>query len=85
METDTKALFISYGKPCMQTTIDSMRKQVKELFIATPIQKECPPHNGRSTATDNASQLNVIIANILKQGCLKNAKTLSNFCAKRNV
>ena len=44
--------------------------------------KEYTPHICRSAATSKASQLNVDIAEILKEDCLKNAKTFFNFYKK---
>ena len=73
VQTDTKALFITYGKPFRAAAIDSMRRWVKDLFIETSILKEYTPHTCRSAATSKVSQLNVDIAEILKQGCWKNA------------
>ena len=82
VQTDTKALFITYGKTFGAAAIDSMRRRVKNLFIETSILKEYAPHTCRSAATNKASQLYVNIAEILKQGCWKNAKTLFNFYNK---
>ena len=78
MQTDTKALLITYVKSFRAATIDSMRRCVKELFIETPLLSEYTPHTCRQTATSKASQLNVDIAKILKQGCQKNAKSFFN-------
>ena len=50
-----------------------MKRWVKELFIETSILKEHTPHTCRSAATSKASQLNVDIAEILKEGCWTNA------------
>ena len=44
LHTDTKALFITYGKPFRAAAIDSMRRWVKELFIETSILKEYTTH-----------------------------------------
>ena len=79
VQTDTKALFITYDKPFRAAAIDSMRRWVKDLFIETSILKEYTPHICRSGATSKAGQLNVDIAKILKQGCWKNAKTFFDF------
>ena len=79
VQTDTKALFITYGKRFRAAAIDSVREWVKELFRGTSILKEYTSHTCRSAATSKASQLNVDIAKILKQGSWKNAKTFSNF------
>ena len=65
VQTDTKALFITYGKPFRAAAIDSRKRWMKFLFIETPILKECTPHTCRSVATSNACQLNVDIAEIL--------------------
>ena len=67
-----------------QQAIDSMRRWVKELFIETSILKEHTPHTCGS-APAKASQLNVDIAEISKQGCWKNAKILFNFYKKDTV
>ena len=80
VQTDTKALFITYGKPFRAVAIDPVRRWVKELFIETSILKEYTPHTCRSAATSKTSELNVDIAEILKQGYLKNATTFFNFC-----
>ena len=37
VQTDIKALFITYGKPFSAVAIDLMRRWVKELFIETSI------------------------------------------------
>ena len=82
VQTDTKALFITYGKPFRAAAIDSVKRWVKELFIETSILKEYTPDTCRSAATSKARQLNVEIAEILKQGCWKNARTFFNFYKK---
>ena len=82
VQSDTKALFITYGNPFRAAAIDSMRRWVKDLFIETSILKEYTPHICKSAATGKASQLNVDIAKILKQGCWTNAKTFFNFYKK---
>ena len=82
VQTYTKALFITYGKSFRAAAINSMRMWVKDLFIERSIVKEYTPHTCRSTATSKASQLNVDIAEILKQGCWKNAKTFYNVYKK---
>ena len=82
MQTYTNALFITNGKPFRVAAIDSMRRWVKELFMETSILKEYTPHTCRSAATSKASQLNVDIAEILKQGCWKNAKIFFSFYKK---
>ena len=81
VQSDTEALFITYGKPFKAAAIDSVRRWVKDLFIETSILKEYTPHTCRSAATSKASQLNVDIAEILKQGCWKITKTF-NFYKK---
>ena len=53
---------------------------MKELFKETSILKEYTPHTCRSAATSKTSELNEDIAEILKQGYLKNATTFFNFC-----
>ena len=78
VQTYTKTLFITYGKPSRAATIDSMRRWVKHLFIEMSILKQYIPHTCRSAATRKANQLNVDTAKILKQGCWKNAKTFFN-------
>ena len=82
VQTDTKTLFITYGKPFRAAAIDSTRRWVKDRFIETSILKEYTPHICRSAANSKASQLNVDIAKILKQSCWKNTKTFFNFCKK---
>ena len=82
VQTDTKALFITYGKPFRAAAIGWMRRWVKDLFIKTSILKEYTPHSCRSAATSKASQLNIDIVEILKQGCWKNAKTFFNVYKK---
>ena len=82
VQTDTKALLITYGKPFRVAAIDSVRRWVKDLFIEKSILKEYTPHTCRSAATSKASQLNVDIAEISKQVCWKNAKTFFNFYKK---
>ena len=69
VHTETKLLFITYGKAFRAAAIDSMRGWVKDLFTETSILKECALHNCRSAATSKASQLNKDIAKILKKGC----------------
>ena len=69
VQTDTKALFITYDKPFRAAAIDSMRRWAKDIFIETSILKEYTSHTCRSAATSRASQLNVDIAKILKRGC----------------
>ena len=69
VHTDTKPLFITYGKPFRAAAIDSMRGWVKDIFIETSILKECALHTCRSAATSKGSQLNKDIAEILKKGC----------------
>ena len=61
VQTDTKALFITYGKPFRAAAIDSMRRWVKDLFIETSILKEYTTEICRSAATSKASQLDVDI------------------------
>ena len=61
-------------KPFRAAAIDSMRRWVKDLFIETSILKWYTHTLG--------SQLNVDFAEILKQGCWKNAKTFFNFHKK---
>ena len=78
MQTDTKTLFITYGKPFRATAIDSIR-WVKDLLVETSILKEYTPNTCRLAATSKASQLSV---DILKQGYWKNAKTFFNFYKK---
>ena len=68
-QTDTKALFITYGKPFRAAATGSISGWLKELFIETSILKEYTRRTCRSAATSKASQLNVDIAKILKQGC----------------
>ena len=46
------------------------------------ILKEYTPHTYRSAATSKASQLNVDVTKILKQGYWKNAKKFFNFYKK---
>ena len=70
VEIDTKTLFITYGKPFTAAVIISMRRWVKDLFIGTFFLK------------NTHHQLNVDIAEILKQDCWKNAKTFFNFYKK---
>ena len=82
VQTDTKALFITYGKLFRAAAINSMKRWEKDLFIETSILKEYTTHTCISAATSKASQLNVDIAEILKQGCWKNAKTFFNFYKK---
>ena len=82
VQTYTNALFITNGKPFRVAAVDSMRRWVKELFMETSILKEYTPHTCRSAATSKASQLNVDIAEILKQGCWKNAKIFFSFYKK---
>ena len=53
VQTDTKALFITYGKGFRAAAIDSMRRGVKDLFVETFILNEYTPHTYRSTATSN--------------------------------
>ena len=86
LQTDNKAILITYVKPFTSAAIDSMRRWVKELFIETSILK-----NTRHTPVDQLLPANksifgnVDIAENLKQGCWKNAKTFLNFCKKDNV
>ena len=82
MQTDTKALFLTYGKPLRTAAIDSMKRWMKDIFIEMSILKEYTPRTCRSAATSKASQLNVEIVEILKQGCSKNATTFFNFYKK---
>ena len=82
VQTDTKALFITYGKPFRAAAIDSVKRWVKDLFIETSILKEYTSDTCKSAATSEASQLNVDIAEILTQGCWKNARTFFNFYKK---
>ena len=70
---------MTYNKPFRTAGIDSVRRCVKDLFIETSILEEYTPHTYRSAATSKASQLNVDIAEILKQGCWKNAKEIFSF------
>ena len=65
--TNTKALFITYGKPFRPATIDSMRRWVKQLFIERIfILKEHTPHSCRSAATSKTNQLNINIGLLKK-------------------
>ena len=80
MQTDTKALFLTYGKPLRTAAINSMRRWMKEIFIEMSILKEHTPRTCRSAATSKASQLNVEIVEILKFS--KNATTFFNFYKK---
>ena len=82
VQTDTKALFITYGKPFRAVAIDPVRRWVKELFKETSILKEYTPHTCRSAATSKTSQLNVDIAKMFETWLtfLKHAKTFFNFC-----
>ena len=41
--TDTKALFVTYGKPFRVATISSRRRWMKKLFIETSILSEYTP------------------------------------------
>ena len=41
--TDTKALFVTYGKPFRVATINSRRRWVKKFFIETSILSEYTP------------------------------------------
>ena len=84
VQTDTKALFKTCGKPFKAAAIDSMRRWVKYHFIETSILKEYTRQTCGSADTSKASQLNGI-AKILKQGCWKNAKAFFNFCKKNIV
>ena len=56
-----------------------MRSWMKEFFVETSIFKEYTPHTCTSAPTSKASQLNIDNAEILKQGCWKNAKTFFKF------
>ena len=69
VQTDTKTLFVTYGKPFRAVVFNSMRKWVKDLFRETSILKEHTPHTRRSAAASKTSQLNVDIVETLKQGC----------------
>ena len=62
-----------------EAVIDLMRRWVKDLFIETSILKEYTPHTCRSATTSKASQLNVDIAEILKQDCWKMPKHSLSF------
>ena len=55
VQTDTKALFITYGQLFRAATIDSMRRWAKDIFIETSILKEYTPHTCRSATTSKAS------------------------------
>ena len=68
MQTDTKAILITYNKPFRLAAIDSMRRWVIEFFIETSILKEYT-YSCRSAATGKASYFNVGIVKILKQVC----------------
>ena len=80
--TDATALFITYDKLFRAAEIDSERRWVKNLFIETSVMKEYKPHTCRSAATSKESQSDGDIAEILKQGFWKNAKTFFNFYKK---
>ena len=69
VQTDTKALSITYGKPYRTAAINSMRGWMKELFVETSILKEYTPHICRSATSSKASHLNVDIDEILKNTC----------------
>ena len=55
VQNDTKALFLTYGKPFRTAAIDSMRRWMKKLFIEMSILKECTPRTCRSAATSKTS------------------------------
>ena len=78
VQADTKTLFITQRKPFGAAAIDSMRRWVKQIYIEKSLLKEYIPHTTNSTA----SQLNVDLAEIVKQGSWKNAKKLFNFYKK---
>ena len=44
VQTDTKALFITYGKSFRSAAINLKRRWVKKVFIETSILKEYTPH-----------------------------------------
>ena len=73
VQTDAKAIFITYNKLFRVAAIDSMRRWVIELFIETSILKKYI-HSCRLAATGKASYFNVDIAKILKQVCCQIAK-----------
>ena len=74
VQTDTKALFTTYGKPFRAVAIGSMRRWVKDLFIETSILKEYTPYSCRSAATSKASQLNIDIVEIFYRAVGKMSK-----------
>ena len=74
VQTDTKALFITYSKPFRAAAIDSMRRWVKDLFIETSILKEYTTEICRSAATSKASQLDVDIN--FKTGLLEKCQNI---------
>lgn len=55
-----------------------MRRWVKQIYTEKSLLKEYIPHTTNSTA----SQLNVDLAEIVKQGSWKNAKKFFNFYKK---
>ena len=73
MQTDTIALFITYGNPFRAVATDPMKRWMNDLFRETSTLKEYTPHTCRSAATSKASQLNVYISEILKQSFWRNA------------
>ena len=73
VQTDTVALFITYVNPFRAVATNSMKRCMKDLFRETSTLKEYTPYTCRSAATSKASQLNVYIAEILKQSFWRNA------------
>ena len=82
VQTDTKALFITYWQTFQGSSNRYERRCVKDLLIQTSILKEYTPHTCRSAATSKTGQINIDIVEILKQTCWKNTKTFFNFFKK---
>ena len=73
-------------QPHRPASADIIRRWVKDLFRETKIIPEYfTPHSCRSASTSKAAFTNVLIDDILKQGCWRNAKTFKTYYEKEIV
>ena len=75
VDKEQKRLFITYRKPYHTTSIDTLRRWIKEAFAEINLIENFSLYSCRSASTTKAFNMSLDILDILKKACWSNAKT----------
>ena len=83
VNTEQKALFITYGKPHKQASPDTISRWIKNMLSESGVDITVyKAHSCRSASTSKANNIGITMKEILDRGCWSNDHTSKKFYGK---